>query len=139
MFFAPMPYVMPCCGYSGTNSRIADTMNVWSGLNCTLASVVSLINDRNNGVPTNYAIANFAGNMANGLGRNMIAAQMQKYGNPMGNLINMAVGYGNPYSNFIGTTALMSACTPAMFFGCMPYMPPVMPFWGGFRCGGFWC
>lgn len=141
--FAPMPYVMPPCGgYSKTNSRIADTMCAWGSLNCTLASVVTLINEKNNGVPTGYAIADFAGNMANGIGRNLIAADMQRHGNSMGNLINMTTGYGNSYSNFVGTTALMSACSPAMFFGCVPYMNPVIPMysaWGGWGCGGFWC
>lgn len=144
MFFGPT-YCMPMspCGY-GHSSRYADTMAAWSSINCGLASVVSFIDAKNNGVPTGPAIAQFAGNMANGLNRNLIAAEMQRHGNPMGNLINAAAGYGNPYSNFVGTTALMSACSPAMFWGCMPYMPPIIPMgmgcWGGgFPCGGFYC
>lgn len=126
----------PCGGWNhcGANSSFAKNMFTWSSINCGLASIVSLIQDRNNGVPTGQAAMNFAGNISNGLGRNAVAAEMQLYGNPMGNMINAMAGYGNPYSNFIGTTALMTACSPAMYFGCVPYMTPFCSPFGGFYC-----
>ncbi len=136
MIWGPV-YCMPMfggpCGPSphcGANSSYAKTMFTWSNINCGLASIVSLIDQRNNGVPAGQAALNFAGNITNGIGRNAVAAHMQMHGNPMGNLINSFAGYGNPYSNFIGTTALMG-CSPSMFFGCMPYMTPFyFPFFG---------
>ena len=110
------PFGGPCGPrfHCGANESYAKTMFTWSNINCGLASIVSLIDQRNNGVPAGQAAINFVG--------------------PMGNLINAAAGYGNPYSNFIGTTALMSACSPAMFWGCVPYMRPFCS--PGF---GFWC
>lgn len=132
-----MPAFGGYCGagfHSGANSSYAKTMFTWSNINCGLASIVSLIDQRNNGVPANQAAMNFAGNITNGVGRNAVAANMQLHGNPMGNLINSMAGYGNSYSNFIGTTALMSACSPAMFFGCMPYMSPFYT-----PCCGYYC
>ncbi len=128
MFLVSMPYMS--CGPCHSNSRFADTMSLWGSINCGLASAVSFINAKNNGVPTTNALADFAGNMANGIGRNMWAADMYKHGNPSGFMINSMAGYGNPYSNFVGTMGLM-ACSPPMFFGCMPYMSPCMPMYGG--------
>ena len=130
------PFGGPCGPrfHCGANESYAKTMFTWSNINCGLASIVSLIDQRNNGVPAGQAAIIFVGNVTNGVGRNAAAATMQLHGNPMGNLINAAAGYGNPYSNFIGTTALMSACSPAMFWGCVPYMRPFCS--PGF---GFWC
>ncbi|MBR1461170.1 hypothetical protein IJ596_06015 [bacterium] len=105
----------------------AETMRIMSGINCGLASGVSYIEQRNNGVNRGYALTNLFGNVANGLARNEAAYEMQKWGNPMGNIINSFAGYGNPVSNTIGTLGIMSALTPWMFFnmpGC--YMMP----WG---------
>ena len=105
----------------------AENMRIMSGINCTLASLVSYGEQKQNGASASYAGYNFLGNMLNGFVRNDIAYQMQNWGNPMGNMINMYSGYGNPISNFVGTTALLGAnCSPWMFFGmCQPmcYMP----------------
>ena len=68
-----MPYMGAPCH---SNSRYADTMSLWGSINCGLASVVSLIEAKNNGVPTTNALVDFAGNMANGIGRNMWAADI---------------------------------------------------------------
>lgn len=138
MIWGPV-YCMPTfggwgCNPCGGNSSFAKNMFTWSNINCGLASLVSLIQQRNDGVPAGQAAINFAGNLANGFGRNSVAAQMQLYGNPTGNMINAMAGYGNPYSNFVGTTALMSACSPAMFFGCMPYMNPFYTPFCGYYC-----
>ena len=94
----------------------AENMRTLSGINCGLQSLVSYIDARNNGENPQVATANFAGNIFNGLARNEIAYEMQKFGNPVGNTINLYAGYGNPVSNTIGTLGLMSACTPWMFF-----------------------
>ena len=66
----------------------ASTMRILSNINCGLASGVSYIDQRNNGVSRGYALTNLFGNVANGLVRNEAAYEMQKCGNPMGNLIN---------------------------------------------------
>lgn len=113
----------------------AENMRILSGINCGLASLVNYGEMRNNGVNPSYAAMSLFGNIGNGLARNEVAYEMQKWGNPIGNTINMYAGYGNPVSNAIGTMGLMSACSPWMFFNspCMFYSP--MPMYGGF-CGG---
>ncbi len=98
----------------------ADTIRVWSNLNCTLSSLNSFGQDKLNGVSTGDAVTNLFGNMANGIVRNEIAYDMQIHGNPMGNVINSYAGYGNPVSNAIGTMGLMTACTPWVYFNCYP-------------------
>ncbi len=115
----------------------AENMRVLRNINCGLQSGVSLIEQRNNGVGWGPATINLFGNLANGITRNEIAYGMQKWGNPMGNLINSWAGYGNPVSNTIGTLGIMSACsTPWMFFNMPWYSMPLcspgfmMP-WGG--------
>lgn len=135
----------------------ADTMRIWSNINCGLASATTYLAQRQNGVPAGYAAVDLMGNLANGVARNEVAYQMQQYGNPVGNHINMYAGYGNPVSNTIGTLGLMSACSPWMFFNSYSYCYPPMPmFGGGFYSGigmgfnpmigmggcchhGFWC
>ena len=99
MIWGPV-YCMPMfggpCGpahHCGANSSYAKTMFTWSNINCGLASIVSLIDQRNNGVPAGQAALNFAGNITNGIGRNAVAAHMQMHGNPMGNLINSFAGF----------------------------------------------
>lgn len=127
----------------------ASDMRTLSGINCGLQSLVSYIDAKNNGVPAQVATAQFAGNIFNGLARNEVAYEMQRFGNPMGNMINLYAGYGNPVSNTIGTLGLMSACTPWMFFnspccyggfgmgyGCGMGM---MPYGMGWGYGGFFC
>lgn len=132
----------------------ADNMRILSGINCGMQSFASYLDDKNNGVDPRIAAANFSGNLFNGLARNEVAYEMQRFGNPIGNVINMYAGYGNPTSNMIGTMGLMSACSPWMFFNsgycynmtmgypCMA-TPPYMgysPYMGmGWRMGGFWC
>ena len=110
----------------------ADTMRVWSNLNCTLASLNSYGQDRLNGVSAGEAVTNLFGNMANGVVRNEIAYDMQLHGNPMGNVINSYAGYGNSASNAIGTMGLMTSCTPWMFFNCFPMLGCGYPMMG---CG----
>ena len=108
----------------------ADTMRIWSNLNCGLASMVSYGQMRQNGVTPYYATMGLFGNLTNGIMRNEMAYGMQLMGNPTGNTINMYAGYGNPISNAIGTIGIMSACTPWTFFN-MGYSNPMqmyMPF-----------
>ena len=115
----------------------AETMRILSGINCGLASANTYIGMRTNGVNPGYAAVNLFGNLANGLARNEVAYGMQRMGNPYGNIINSAVGYGNPVSNTIGTLGIMSACSPWMFFnsgcimpyGCFNYYPGMNFFW----------
>ena len=125
----------------------ASTMFTLSNINCGLASAVSFMQDRQAGVPPQYATGRLLNNVSNGLWRNSVAYDMQMHGNPVGNNINMFAGYGNPVSNAFGTLGIMSACTPAMFFGCCstPMFRP-MPgpiafghFGPGFGCGCFSC
>jgi hypothetical protein len=94
----------------------ADTMRIWSDINCTLASLASFGQQKAEGVPTGAAVSNLFGNVANGFARNEVAYMMQEAGNPYGNAVNTFAGYGNPASNMIGTMALMNACTPWTFF-----------------------
>ncbi len=113
----------------------AENMRIFSNINCALASGVSYLEQKNSGVPTSYAMGNLFGNLANGFARNEVAYEMQRWGNPIGNTINMYAGYGNPVSNTIGTLGILSACSPWMFFNrplCFSYCP--MP---GFYTGGF--
>lgn len=111
----------------------ADNMRILSNINCGLASATSYLEQRTNGVPIGYAGFNLFGNLANGISRNEVAYQMQRYGNPVGNTINMYAGYGNPVSNTIGTLGLMSACTinPWMYFNSCNYFYNPMPMFGG--------
>jgi len=128
----------------------AEDMRVLSGINCGMQSLVSYLDAKNNGVTPQVATAQFAGNLFNGLARNEVAYEMQRFGNPIGNTINLAAGYGNPVSNTIGTLGLMSACSPWMFFnspccyssyGMMGYgMAPYYGIYGmGWGMGGFCC
>lgn len=113
----------------------AENMRILSGITCGLGSLATYADMRNNGVSPDYAAMNLFGNMANGLARNEVAYEMQRYGNPIGNTINMYAGYGNPISNAVGTMGLMSACNPWMFFNApcgMFYTPSISPYF----CGG---
>lgn len=116
----------------------AENMRILSNINCGLASATTYLQQRSEGVNPSFAGINLFGNLANGIARNEVAYDMQKWGNPVGNTINMYAGYGNPVSNTIGTLGLMSACSPWMFFNCPSYMfcPPSMGgFWGGLGMG----
>lgn len=115
----------------------AETMRILSNINCGLASGVSYLEQKQNGVPTSCAMGNLFGNLANGIARNEAAYEMQRWGNPIGNCINMYAGYGNPVSNMVGTMGIMSACSPWMFFNMPPYMfcPPPMGFFSGMGMG----
>ena len=124
----------------------AENMRTLSGINCGLQSLVSYIDARNNGATPQVATTQFAGNIFNGLARNEVAYEMQRFGNPVGNTINLYAGYGNPVSNTIGTLGLMSACTPWMFFNSpccysysMNYSYGMMPYGMGWGMGGFCC
>lgn len=129
----------------------ADFMRTSTGIICGLQSLNTYLDARSSGVPPMVASANFAGNLFNGLARNEVAYEMAKAGNPVGNIINMYSGYGNPVSNAVGTMGLMTACSPWMFFnspccyspmmyggfgmGYTPFMNPMM----GWGMGGFYC
>lgn len=125
----------------------ANDMRTLSGINCGLQSLVSYIDARNNGVAPQVATTQFAGNIFNGLARNEVAYEMQRFGNPVGNMINLYAGYGNPVSNTVGTLGLMSACTPWMFFNTpccyggfgMNYGYSMGMYNMGWGMGGFWC
>lgn len=131
----------------------AENMRILSNINCLLGSGVTYLEQRQQGVDATSAGINLFGNIGNGVIRNQVAYEMQSVGNPIGNTINMCAGYGNPVSNTFGTMALMSACTPWMFFNspyCGMYSMGMSPyggcFGGGFYGGlgysvspGFWC
>lgn len=112
----------------------ADTMRIWSNINCTLASLNTFGQQKLDGVNSGEAVATLFGNMANGVTRNEIAYMMQSHGNPMGNVINSYAGYGNPVSNAIGTLGLMTSCAPWTFFNMgmcgYPMMGCTMPMYG---------
>jgi hypothetical protein len=111
----------------------AETMRILSNINCGLASGVSYLEQKQNGVSTTCALGNLFGNLANGVTRNEIAYNMQCWGNPTGNFINMYSGYGNPVSNTIGTLGLLGACSPWVYFNqptC--FLSPYTPY----GCGG---
>ena len=109
-------------------------MRILSNINCGLASATTFLQQKANGVNSQYATMNLLENLANGISRNEVAYEMQKYGNPTGNMINMYAGYGNPISNAVGTMGLIGACTPNpwMFFNSYSFMCPPMPMMGGF-------
>ena len=115
----------------------AENMRIFSNINCALASGVSYLEQKSNGVPTHCAMNNLFGNLANGFARNEIAYDMQCWGNPVGNTINMYAGYGNPVSNTIGTLGILGACSPWMFFNQPSYMfcCPNMGFYSGMGMG----
>lgn len=115
----------------------AENMRILSNINCGLASGVTYLEQRTNGVAPQYAAMNLFGNLTNGIARNEIAYGMQRFGNPVGNTINMYAGYGNPVSNAFGTYALMGAVSPWMFFNSPSYMfsPMPMGFYGGMGMG----
>lgn len=102
----------------GTPMSFADTMRIWSDINCTLASITSFTQQRTEGVSAGEATANLFGNLTNGIVRNEMAYMMQQAGNPYGNIVNAAAGYGNSYSNTVGTLALMGGVAPWTFFNC---------------------
>lgn len=122
----------------------ADFMRTTTGIICGLQSLNTYLDQKSSGVNPQVATTNLVGNIFNGLARNEVAYEMARWGNPVGNMINMYAGYGNPASNAAGTLGLMTACTPWMFFnspccyggygfGMMPYG------FGGWGIGGFWC
>ncbi len=126
----------------------ANNMRILSNINCGLASMNTFLEQKANGVSSPYASMALFSNLANGVARNEIAYDMQRHGNPVGNTINMYAGYGNPVSNAFGTTALLSACNPWMFFNCYSCLPPMMPMCGFYgsmgmgmypMMGGFYC
>ncbi|MDE6138607.1 MAG: hypothetical protein K2F57_03975, partial [Candidatus Gastranaerophilales bacterium] len=72
----------------------ADNMRILSNINCGVASTTKFLQQKADGVNPQYATINFFGNLANGIARNEVAYEMQKFGNPVGNMINMYTGYG---------------------------------------------
>ena len=109
----------------------ADNMRILSNICCGLSSADAYINQRQSGVSTGTATYNLIGNLLNGFARNEVAYGMQMMGNPMGNTINAFAGYGNSFSNAIGTVALLGAnCSPNMFFGMCAPMPCTFPMFG---------
>ncbi len=64
-----------------------------SNINAILGSVVGYTQDKNNGVNTSNAIANFGMNVANGMVRNSAAKNIQENtGSYLGYAINSAAG-----------------------------------------------
>jgi len=110
----------------------AETMRVLTGIECGLASTLTLIDDKRAGKSNAYTGVNFLSNIGNGLARNEVAYEMQRHGNSFGNIFNSFVGYGNAESNLIGTIGLMSACSPWMFFNSPCCYSPM-----SYGCGGY--
>lgn len=128
----------------------ADFMRTSTGIICGLQSLIAYQNAKADGADPRVATAQFAGNIFNGLARNEVAYEMQRYGNSFGNIMNLYAGYGNPVSNTVGTLGLMSAFTPWMFFNSpccyggfgmgYGYGMGMMPYYGmGWGMGGFCC
>ena len=90
----------------------ADNMRILSNINCGLASATTFLQQKSDGVNPQYATMNLFGNLANGIARNEVAYEMQRF----------------------GTMGLMGACTPNpwMFFNSYSFMCPPMPMMGGF-------
>lgn len=104
----------------------ADDMRILSDITCGLASVGTYVSQRKNGATVGSAGLSLFDNLLNGFVRNEVAYDMQRFGNPFGNAVNMFAGYGNPISNTVGTLGLMSAnCSPWMFFGGMSMCSPM--------------
>ena len=111
-----------------------------SNINAILGSVVGYTQDKNNGVNTSNAIANFGMNVANGMVRNSAAKNIQENtGSYLGYAINSADGYGSSEANAKGTSALIGASLLTSPFGIFGMMNPYSTLYG---CGpygnGFW-
>lgn len=138
----------------------AENMRILSNINCGLASFNTMMEQRSNGVNYTTTGLTLGQNLSNGIIRNEMAYDMQKHGNPVGNLVNMYAGYGTPEANTAGTLGMMSAymCNPWGFFNSplcsymcgpmsmTPYMSMGMPgYYGGFMSMGMmpsmgcWC
>ena len=131
----------------------ADTMRILSNINCGLASFNTYMDMRSNGVNKGQALTSLFGNLGNGMIRNEIAYDMQRWGNPVGNVINMYAGYGTPEANYNGmagllcaNTAFMYTMSPWMYSRCYSFMPMMtMPMTMNYNfnylmgCGGFIC
>ncbi|MBD5402717.1 hypothetical protein HDR58_07965 [bacterium] len=130
--------------YRPENNSYANTIRTWSNINCGLASGVSFLEQKNQGVNTWDALTNLSINLGNGIMRNEVAYEMQRFGNPLGNYVNSFAGYGTPQANITGTLGLMSSFSPWMTFNspfCSYMMGPMSmgPYCGMNSGLGFWC
>jgi hypothetical protein len=128
----------------------ADTMRILSNIDCGVSSAVTYIKDKQDGKSSVQATGSLFSNLTNGIARNEVAYEMQKYGNSMGNYINMAAGYGSAESNIAGTLGLAAVNNPWMFFNLMPsytitsynsfgFGYPMMGAYPMMGMGGFYC
>jgi hypothetical protein len=127
-----------------------------SNINALAQSGASYINQRQTGVPADYALQDFSYNVFNGAMRNGMAHQIyQGTGSSLGHLVNIFHGYGNPEANYGGTVGLMGAAmlTSPYSYGFSGFgglggfvMPPL--YGGGYTPGfmpsmfspcGFYC
>lgn len=115
----------------------AENIRILSNINCGLASINTYLTQRTNGVPAGYASYNLLGNLTNGFIRNEMAYDMQRHGYSYGNMVNAYAGYGNPWSNAIGTLSLLNTYTPWAFFNspCAIFRPIPTPFFCGIGMG----
>ena len=128
---------------------IDNAIHALSNFNAVMGSVNSMVDAKNNGVPTSDALIDFGFNVTNGVLRNAAAQDIQqRSGSYLGYAINSAAGYGNPVANAQGTMGLIGASmltSPFGIFGCgfNPYMTSTIygcgPFGGGFFGGGCGC
>lgn len=120
---------------------IDNTIYALSNMNALLGSSLGFVNDRQNGVPTGYALSDMGYNIMNGALRNMASRDIQqRTGSYMGYAINNIAGYGNPVANYQGTLGTMGALAlsnPFSIFGCSPWMTSSL-----YGCGpmgyGYW-
>lgn len=120
---------------------IDNTIYALSGINNLLGGTLGFINDKQNGVPTGYAMSNAGLNIMNGAIRNEASRDIQQMtGSYLGYAVNNLAGYGNPVANYQGTVGTMGALMlsmPMNIFGCAPWMTSSL-----YGCGpygyGYW-
>ena len=124
----------------GLDSIIYATSNI----NAILSSALGYAQDKNNGVNTGNAVANFGMNIANGLVRNSAAKNIQENsGSYLGYAINANAGYGNSEANTKATAGLLGASLLTSPYGIFGMVNPYStlygcgPFGGGFYNSGF--
>ena len=104
-----------------------NTIYALSNINAILGSTVGYINDKQNGVPTGYALSNFGNNIFNGVFRNAVSRDIrQTTGSYLGYAVNSAAGYGNPVSNYNGTVGTLNAALLTSPFACCSFNPYMM-------------
>ena len=125
-----------------------NAIHALSNFNAVMGSFNSMVDAKNNGVPTSDALIDFGFNVSNGVLRNAAARDIHnRSGSYLGYAINSAAGYGNPISNTNATIGLIGASMLTSPFGIFgygfnPYMTSSIygcsPFGGGFFGGCGW-